>query len=277
MGSAFLWRSNRAAASVALSVDFDFFASARLNVANRIIGFIQYSSNLLVLLFILVANVHSFAQSLFDFLVVGNPLLFFYPLWFGDNRVMGAALSDMSNGFWSLWYVSQNLWYTGEPFCGTSINAPKGGCLLPADWTGLIWMVPLSMFFDPVDAFNMTLYMQIVWTGLSMYLLYQAWFTSSKKWAGKYDAALMSAILLQMSTVIRTGLHNGSTEVLSVGWVLSDWWGGIKFLRGIVWLPMILPVIGTVVWSGGSIIIAFVQWLNQRVTLSKQSPLQVHW
>ena len=63
------------AASVALSVDYDFFASARLNVANRIIGFIQYSSNLLVLLFILVANVHSFAQSLFDFLVVGNAIV----------------------------------------------------------------------------------------------------------------------------------------------------------------------------------------------------------
>ena len=186
---------------------------------------------------------------------------------------MGAALSDMSNGFWSLWHVSQNLLHAGEPFCGTSINAPKGGCLLPADWTGLIWMVPLSMFFDPVDAFNMTLYMQIVWTGLSMYLLYQAWFTSSKKWAGKYAAALMSAILLQMSTVIRTGLHNGSTEVLSLGWVLLGLVGWNQVLAGysLAWL-MILPVIGTS-WYGvaGFIIIAFVQWLNQRVTLSKQS------
>ena len=77
-------------------MDFDFLASARLKLANRIIGFIQYSSNLLVLLFILVANVHSFAQSLFDFLAVGSAIVVLLSSVVVDNRVMGAALSDMS-------------------------------------------------------------------------------------------------------------------------------------------------------------------------------------
>ena len=41
----------------------------------------------------------------------------------------------------------------------------------------------------------------------------------------------MSAIILQLSTVMRTGLHNGSTEVLSLGGCFLDYWGGIRFFR----------------------------------------------
>ena len=134
-------------------------------------------------------------------------------------------------------------------------------------------MVPLSMFLDPLDAFNMTLYIQVVWTGLCMYLLHQAWFKSRRNESKGYDPALISAILLQISTVIRTGLHNGSTEVLSLGWVLLGLVGWNQVLAGytLAWL-LILPVIGTS-WYGvaGFIVVALVQWVKQRGTLSTSS------
>ena len=186
---------------------------------------------------------------------------------------MGAPISDMSNGLWSLWHVSDAILRGSDPLCTSLINAPKGGCLVPADWTGLVWMLPLSMVLEPIQAFNMTLYLQVVWTGVCMYLLHQAWYRERKSMRIRYDSALVCALLIQVSTVIRTGLHNGSTEVLSLGWVLLGLLGWNQVLAGysLAWL-MILPVIGTS-WYGvtGFVLIATVQWMHRRVVLSKRS------
>ena len=207
------------------------------------------------------------------FWMLAVPLLFFYPVVFGGNSVMGAPVSDMSNGFWSLWHVSDAILSGSDPLCTSLINAPNGGCLVPADWTGLVWMLPLSMVLEPIQAFNMTVYLQVVWTGVCMYLLHQAWYKERKSMWIRYDTALVSAFLIQVSTVIRTGIHNGSTEVLSLGWVLLGLLGWNQVLAGysLAWL-MILPVIGTS-WYGvaGFILIATVQWMHQRVALSKRS------
>ena len=113
--------------------------------------------------------------STFWLLVV--PLLMFYPVFAGEGLIIGAPISDLSNGLWSLWYVSQAFWGAGEPFCHQQVNAPVGGCLLPSDWTGLVWMLPLSMILNPIQSFNLTLYAQTVWTGFAMYLLFSQRFS----------------------------------------------------------------------------------------------------
>ena len=207
------------------------------------------------------------------FCMLAVPLLLFYPVILGDSRVMGAPISDMSNGLWSLWHFSNAILSGSDPLCTSLINAPNDGCLVPADWTGLIWMIPLSMVLEPIQAFNTTLYLQVVWIGMCMYLLHQAWFKAEKPVSNKYESALLSAILLQVSTVVRTGLHNGSTEVLSLGWVLLGLVGWNQVLAGYRWAwLLILPVIGTS-WYGvvGFVLIAAVQWMSRRVSLSKGS------
>ena len=192
------------------------------------------------------------------------PLCLFAPTLFGSSNLIGAPISDLSNGVWSLWHFAHNLLHGNLNACDAGLNHPNGGCMLPADWTGLIWMVPLLLIADPIVAFNGTMYLQTVLIGLGLYLLHQAWFPSpstSREFKTYSPSALAAAVLVQLSTVVRTGLHNGSTEVLSLGWVLMGLLGWNQVLRGysLGWL-LILPVIATS-WYGvvGFTIVAFCQ------------------
>ena len=102
------------------------------------------------------------------------PLCLFAPTLFGSSNLIGAPISDLSNGVWSLWHFAHNILHGNLNACDAGLNHPNGGCMLPADWTGLIWMVPLLLIADPIVAFNGTMYLQTVLIGLGLYLLHQA-------------------------------------------------------------------------------------------------------
>ena len=200
------------------------------------------------------------------FWIFAVPLCLFTSTLWGESSLIGAPISDLSNGVWSLWYFADNLLNGDLNFCDTALNYPTGGCLVPADWTGLLWMVPLLLFTDPIAAFNGTMYAQTVMIGFGLYLLHQAWFpsVSTPSATKNYSpSALHAAILVQLSTIVRTGLHNGSTEVLSLGWVLLGLLGWNQVLKGYLlgWF-LILPVIATS-WYGvvGFVLIALIQGL----------------
>lgn len=175
------------------------------------------------------------------------PLVHFISVLNVQGSIIGAPVSDVWNGWWSLLHGLEFL-KGNSALCSPEINFPSGGCIVPADWTTLIWMLPLSTFLTGSLLFNAALYCQVVMTGLGMYLLCKVWFEQAHDQTSK--APLFSAVLLQVSTVVTTGLHNGSTEVLSLGWVLLALYGWSYVLKDRRWgWFAVLPVVLTS-WYG---------------------------
>jgi hypothetical protein len=203
-------------------------------------------------------------------LILFTPILYFIPVFQDGNQIMGAPISDVWNGWWSMLYGVGIL--KGElGVCSEAFNHPVGGCIVPADWTSVFWMLPLSVISSSVHRFNITLYAQVCLIGLGMFMVHHQWFNSvqenefKKNEPKKEDAqrgAFWCSVLLQWSTVVVTGLHNGSTEVLSLGWVLLGLygWGVILQDRKIGWL-FVVPVVFTS-WYGvvGFFLFALIYW-----------------
>lgn len=192
------------------------------------------------------------------------PWMLLCPVALDDTLIVGAPISDVWNGWWSLWHGRDWLLGTGD-LCRQDINFPTGGCVIPADWTGLFWMTPLSLVFSPSLTFNITLYFQVVWIGVGMYCCHRMWFAQEME-SHSEKRAFWAGTVLQMSTVVLTGLHNGSTEVLSLGWVLMGIFGWGLVLQGSRWgWLLVIPVVATS-WYGvlGWIFFAIAMWCCQR-------------
>ena len=191
------------------------------------------------------------------------PTLYFLPVFGAEDRLMGAPISDVWNGWWSMLH-GVNFINGNWNLCSDSFNHPVGGCIVPADWTSLFWMVPLSMMSSSIQTFNLTLYAQVCLIGFGMFIVHRQWFYNFEKEGvkGSQRGALWSAVLVQWSTVVVTGLHNGSTEVLSLGWVLLGvyGWGEVLDNRKRGWM-FILPVVLTS-WYGvvGFFLFALMYW-----------------
>ena len=69
----------------------------------------------------------------------------FYPVFAGAENVIGAPVSDLSNGLWSLWAYPMHFG-SRRAILSSASQCSSGWCLLPADWTGLVWMLPLFCF-----------------------------------------------------------------------------------------------------------------------------------
>ncbi len=200
------------------------------------------------------------------------PMVHFFSVLSVGNAIVGAAVSDVWNGWWALLHGLEFL-QGNSGLCSSEINFPTGGCVVPADWTTLIWMLPLSMFFSDSLLFNVALYCQVATIGFGMYLLHGAWFQQDRnQWV---QARLCSAVLLQVSVVVTTGLHNGSTEVLSLGWVLLALYGWSHVLSGnrFGWWSVV-PVVLTS-WYGftGFLLLASTMALVRRPTDFRKSIL----
>ena len=177
-----------------------------------------------------------------------TPILLLYPVLIHQDVLVGAPVSDVWNGVWSLWWMTEQL-FQGSGICSTQFNYPTGGCIVPSDWTGVLLMLLLRNVFSPIQAFNGVVWLQVGMIGVGMMVLTKQLIVESSQ--GTFlSRAFFAGLLLQLSTVVLTGLHNGSTEVLSLGWVLIGLKGYVRGIRGdnVQWL-WVLPVVATS-WYG---------------------------
>ena len=80
-------------------------------------------------------------------------------------------------------------------------------------------VTPVALF-NPIQCFQSDIVCADCMDRLCDVFIVSSLVSQNDNGKGGVKKALISAMILQMSTVIRTGLHNGSTEVLSLGWVL---------------------------------------------------------
>ena len=175
------------------------------------------------------------------------PITWFYPVLGNPHIVIGSPISDLWNGIWSLWWMTDQI-SSGLGICSDQFNYPKGGCIVPSDWTGVVGMLLMRVFFEPLQAFTVTLWLQVGVIGIGMSTLFKTLYSDDSNTLNL--RAVTAGAMLQLSTVVNTGLHNGSTEVLSLGWVLLGISGTLKAIKGESrqWL-WVLPVVLTS-WYG---------------------------
>lgn len=157
------------------------------------------------------------------------PLVWVYPALMDSTLVVGAPISDVWNGIWSLWWMTDQI-HNGLGICSEQLNFPDGGCILPSDWTGVMLMLLVRIFFEPLQAFTITVWLQLWVMGIGNSVLFKALYSGDSN--SLSTRSIVAGLLLQMSTVATTGLHNGSTEVLALGWVLLGLAGLLNALKG---------------------------------------------
>lgn len=188
-----------------------------------------------------------------SFLLV--PMYLLWPaFWHWGFVVPGADISDVWNGLWSFFWA-QETWHSG--FCGTQLNFPKGGCIIPIDPIGTIGMSLLTVFFQPASALTILMMMHIFCIGLGTALLYQNLHIEKSEFVSK-RYAILTGILMQFASIVLVGLHNGSTEVMTLGWGILGIVGWQKLQQGhFQWWPFVLLVGFTSIY----VVFGFVLWV----------------
>lgn len=157
------------------------------------------------------------------------PIVWVYPALVDSNLVVGAPISDVWNGIWSLWWMTDQI-FNGMGICSEQLNFPDGGCIVPSDWTGVMLMLVARVFVEPLQAFTITVWLQLWVMGIGISEFFKSLNSTDSK--SMWMRSIVAGVLFQMSTVATTGLHNGSTEVLSLGWVLLGLAGLMNALKG---------------------------------------------
>ena len=207
---------------------------------------------------------HRFVQFCFFILLA---LWILFPAFqnFGDV-ISGAAISDLWNALWSLDFVHQSLLQGQSPQCTALLNYPKGGCLWPSDILGALITLPLSFLFSITEQYTLLVFIQLILAGSATALFLDEILEEPDPWAGA-----LAGFIVMDSTPMRIAIHNGSSEAMSIGFVVLAFWGLLKFQRGHKWglIPILLSTFSS--WYGVFLVLGFmgVQLLWKRTLLKE--------
>lgn len=184
------------------------------------------------------------------FMLVALWILFPAVQNFGEI-IPAAQISDIWNGLWSLDFVHQSIFQGRLPTCTESLNYPKGGCLWPSDMLGALLTLPLS-FFSLTQQYTLLVLIQLVITGMGMACLLREIFPKTT-----ILQTCLAGFMMMDSTPMRIAIHNGSTEALSIGWVILALWGFLLFRRGKYWGLGFLLLSILASWYGVVVVLTF--------------------
>ena len=169
--------------------------------------------------------------------------------------VPGAEISDVWNALWSLEFVYQSAQQLQLPTCTEYLNFPKGGCLWPSDVTGAALAVPLRLGLSLVQTYTVVALIQVSLIGWSTDKLHHGLFPNSTQWQRS-----LSGVMMMSSAAVASAIHNGSSEALSLGWIILGMVGIIDIARGrrtgVLWLLLSTfsswyGVLGLLIFIGG--------------------------
>ena len=179
--------------------------------------------------------------------------------------IPGAEISDVWNALWSLEFVSQSVQQWTPPTCTETLNFPKGGCLWPSDLIGATIAVPLRFGLSLSQSYSLVVLLQLSLIGWSTDRLHHVLSSNATRWQRG-----LSGIMMMSSASVAAAIHNGSSEALSLGWVILGMVGAVEIARGhrrgVVWLVLSTfsswyGVVGLLIFVG---CYGWYSWTNQR-------------
>ena len=168
------------------------------------------------------------------------------------EMIPGAEVSDVWNALWSIDFVHSSILQGQLPQCTTLLNAPKGGCLWPADILGALITLPFTSLFSLAGQYTLLVLIQLVIIGIGTACLFRELLPKTTIW----QECLVGFIMMD-STASRIAIHNGSSEALSIGWVILGLWGFLLFRRGKHWGIFFLLLSIWSSWYGVVVVLGF--------------------
>jgi hypothetical protein len=207
---------------------------------------------------------HTSGQLCF-FILVGAWILFPAFQNFGEV-ISGAPISDLWNALWSLDFAHLSILQGQSPQCTVLLNYPRGGCLWPSDILGALISLPFSFFFSITEQYTILVFIQLILAGSATALFLDEISEEANPWAG-----CLAGFIVMDSTPMRIAIHNGSSEALSIGFVILAFWGLLRFQRGSKWglVPLLLSIFSS--WYGVFLVLGFlgIQILWKRTLLKE--------
>ena len=166
--------------------------------------------------------------------------------------IPGAPVSDLWNGLWSFHFIQESMQEYRFSTWTNQLNYPHGGSLVPADIFGGILFALFSPLGDIGIQYTMVVFVQLFLAALGASLLFREIYSNVT-----VLQSIVVGVLVQLSPMMLTSIHNGSTEVMSIGMVLLAINGYLRFFRGEKWgLILVLSSIITS-WYGVLMLLSF--------------------
>ena len=140
-------------------------------------------------------------------LIITFPLIFHF-----KDYVIGNQYTDVWQNLWSFSRIEKCLLERESPFFTIYRGYPLGGKFYPVELFNALLSVPLQVIFNLTIAYNVSVICLMILGGYGAYCLV-AYLT------GNRIAGFVSGIIYGFSSCQISWLHNGTTQLLNIGWI----------------------------------------------------------
>ena len=140
--------------------------------------------------------------------------------------VPGSANTDLANALWSDWFVSHSLVHGQLPWHTTLLDPPPGGNLLVADPLGALEAMPLVQLWGLPAAYTLVVLFNLALSGWAAHRLAAsvATYLGVGTQTRAELAGLVAGIAYGTAPILRSAVHNGSSESIAGGWAALAAW-----------------------------------------------------
>ncbi len=160
-------------------------------------------------------------------LFMASTLLFFSPALFSFGKlVIGHKESDVWKHLWGAWWMGSELIQGKYPRWTDLQNYPDGGSLYIIDPVNALIASSFSWICGLVEAYNITLLLQVLAASMAAWLL-------ARRLTGSSKSALIAGIAYGLSPFMLTsGVASGITETSNLAWLPLALFGLLEGLSG---------------------------------------------
>ncbi len=160
-------------------------------------------------------------------LFLTNALIFFSPALLSFGKiVIGHKESDVWKHLWGAWWMGTELIQGKYPRWTNLQNYPEGGSLYIIDPVNALIASALSWICGLVEAYNITLLLQVLAASMAAWLL-------ARRLTGSYKAALIAGTAYGLSPFMLTsGIVSGIAETSNLAWLPLALYGLLEGLSG---------------------------------------------
>jgi len=139
------------------------------------------------------------------------------------RSVPGAQRSDIWNSLWSLWFFQHNLQQEGFTAHTQLISHPHGGVLMVADPLNAILAAPLIPVIGLPASYTLLVLFQLTLAGLAAHTFAEELLEDARgRWPE--GAGWIAGFAFATAAVLRSGVHNGTSESFAGGWTALAVW-----------------------------------------------------
>ena len=181
-------------------------------------------------------------------------------LWSLGEQVPGAPRSDVWNSLWSIWFVSDSLAQGVIPWHTDHLNHPSGGVLMVADPLGALIAALPTRWLGVESAYGLLMWGRVAAAGIGAHLLAETLLEHDACAGGRW-APWVAGVGYATSSVLLSGIHNGTSEAAAFAPAALSCWAAARAVRTGRWRWAVgaglLLVLATAA-SGYSAVVAYV-------------------